>query len=430
MATLGEKIRAARLDQKLTQQQLAGRDFTKSYISELERGARTPRLTTLKILARRLDRPLSEFLSGVPGDQEPEAFLTIGLAELRAGALREAQASLARGLDLAAQQGDEVVQARLDLAIAMVERQLGHVSQASRRVDRCLRTLSHTIHWSVLARAQACLGQIRLDAGDTVSAQWAFEAALHLVEHRPDDPGFVADLHLYLAEAHRRLGQTQEADDNLRRALAAAEPFRDPHRIGAHYLERASSAVERGRFDEAVEHAGRASVVYESIAHKRRLAEIHRRLGEADLHGGRWEDAQRHYWWSVALHGAIANWHGSAQILGALVEAMLARASPESARALGETALALLTDGGPPGERADVCRLRGTICHLLGRIADARAALEESLRLFMEQGRPHAAGLVRQELALLAIEAQDLAGAERHLKLLRAGARTPGFVGL
>lgn len=430
MTTLGEKIRAARLDQKLTQEQLAGRDFTKSYISELERGTRTPRLTTLKILARRLNRPPSHFLSGVPGDQEPEAFLSIGLAYLRAEALREAQSALERGLELAAQQGDEVLQARLELALAMVDRQLGYIPQAWRRVDRSLRVLSRTTDWSILASAQTCLGQIRLDAGDTVSAVWAFEAALHLVEHHRHDPALLTDLHLYLAEAHRRLGQTNEAHNDLRRALEVAEPFRDQYRVGARYLELASAAVEHGRFDEAAVQAGRATAVYESIAHKRRLAEIHQRLGETDLQAGRWEEAQQHFRWSVALHGAVANWHGAAQILGCLVEAMLERASPAAARAVGETALDLLTDDGDRRERAHVLRVRGTICRLLGRVADARAALDESLRLFEELGRPHDAGLVRQELALLAIEAQDLAEAEYHLKLLREGARSPGPAGL
>ena len=52
--TLGQKIRIARLEQRLTQEQLAGSDLTKSYISEVERGRRIPRLLTLKVLARRL----------------------------------------------------------------------------------------------------------------------------------------------------------------------------------------------------------------------------------------------------------------------------------------------------------------------------------------------------------------------------------------
>jgi transcriptional regulator with XRE-family HTH domain len=42
---------------------LCAYDLTKSYISEVERGRRTPRLMTLKVLARRLRKPLA-WLSG------------------------------------------------------------------------------------------------------------------------------------------------------------------------------------------------------------------------------------------------------------------------------------------------------------------------------------------------------------------------------
>lgn len=414
---LGEKIRAARLEQKLTQEQLAGRDFTKSYISELERGARTPRLTTLKILARRLDRPLSYFLSGATEDAEPEAFLTIGLAHLQAGALQEARASLERGLEVAAQHGDEALEARLELGLAMTDRQLGHLAQAARRAERVIRMLSRTGDWGSLVRAHACQGHIRLDAGEVSGARWAFEAAMRITQQHEGDSSLVADLSLFLAEALRRLGLAGESQAALRRALDAAEPFGDQGLVGARYLQVASAAAEHGRFDAAAREAGRALAIYGAMAQKRRLAEIHHRLGEVELAEGRWEEAREHYRW-IALHGAAGNCHGIVQTLGCLVEAMLERGSPEAARAVGETALALLPDDGDQQERPHILRLRGTLCRLLGRATESRAALEESLGLFEAMGRSHDVTVVRQELTLLALEAQDFAEARRHLKLL------------
>lgn len=416
--TLGQKLRAARLEQKLTQEQVGGRDFTKAYVSELERGIRKPRLTTLKILARRLRRPLSYFLDGVSEDGEPRAFLSIGLAHLHAGSLEGAQTSLERGLDLAAQHGDEVLQARFELALAAVDRRRGHLPQARHRAERALRALGQTGDPAVLAGAHACLGWIKLDAGDAVSALWTFEAALRLAARLPPDAVLLVDLHTALGEAHRRLGQAEEARGAFDRALRAAEPFQDQYRVGARYLEVAVAAAENGAFDDAAEQADRALAVYHMIEHRRRLAEIHQRLGEADLHGGRWEEARQHYRWSVALHGAVADRHGVAQTLGCLVEAMLERASPEAVRAMGEAALGLLPEGGDPWERAHALRLRGTLCRLLGKPGEARSALEESLGLFEELHLPHDARLVRKELTLLAIDAQDLAEARRLVKTL------------
>ncbi len=129
--TLGEKIRVARLEQKLTQEQLAGTDLTKSYISEIERGHRSPRLITLKALARRLNKPLSHFLDGVPEDREVEAFLRLGLVRLPAGMAGSACAPLERALELAVQQGDEVLQARVELALAAVDQELSRSAGAT-----------------------------------------------------------------------------------------------------------------------------------------------------------------------------------------------------------------------------------------------------------------------------------------------------------
>src|SRR2546422_43164 len=139
--TLGEKIRIARLEQRLTQEQLAGSDLTKSYISEVERGRRIPRLITLKVLARRLDRPLSHFLDGVPEDLEAEAYLRLGLARLQTDAAEAAIAPLEKALDLTVQQGEEVRQARIELALAMVDQTVGRLPRAQRRLDRCFRVL-------------------------------------------------------------------------------------------------------------------------------------------------------------------------------------------------------------------------------------------------------------------------------------------------
>lgn len=424
--TLGGKIRTARLEEKLTQEQLGGKDFTKSYVSELERGARTPRLTTLKILARRLNRPLSYFLDGVPEEREAEAYLTIGTAWFHADAGEEAQESLERALDAAVLQGDDVLQARIELALAAVDRRLGRTLRAGRRIDRSLHTLGRVANPGLLAHAQVLRGRVKLDAGDAVSALWAFEAALRLAKPVPH-PFLLADIYGYLGVTYRWLGRAQESQDAFRHALEAAEPLEDQHRIGTWLLGLATTAARHGRFEEAAEQAGKALVLYETIEHRRRLAEIHEHLGEADLRVDRWEEAQQHYRWSVALHGAAGNFPRAAQTLGCLVEAMLNRTSPEAARAMGEVALDLLPKDGDPWHRAHTLRVRGSICRLLGRADEAQAALDESLRLLEELRRPDDARLVRRELALLAIESQDLAGACHHLKILweSSGLRSP-----
>ena len=416
--TLGEKIRAARLERKLTQEQLAGRDFTKSYISELERDARTPRLTTLKILVRRLGRPLSQFLDGVPEDREAEAFLQIGLVHLHVQAFEEARSSLERALEVASQQADEALQVRIEVALSVVDHHTGHSSRALRRLERSLRVLGRAQDPSLLATAQACLGSVKLEAGETDSAVWLFHAALHLARQLPSDPSLLDHVYLQLGIAHRRLGQMAEAQEAFRHALEVAAPFQDQHRNRDWYLELAVTAAGQGLFEQAAEQASKALALSETILHRRRLAEIHHRLAEADLSEGRWEEAQQHFRWSVVLHGATGDSRGVAQTLGCLAEAILERVSPEAARVMCSAALELLPDGDDRHERAHLLRIRGTICRIQGQPEEAKSFFIESLGLCDELHHANEARVVRQELALLAIDAGDLDEARHQLAVM------------
>jgi transcriptional regulator with XRE-family HTH domain len=59
LATLGERLRQARLERGLSQDALAQPEFTKSYVSAVERGKARPSLKALELMARRLGIPLS-----------------------------------------------------------------------------------------------------------------------------------------------------------------------------------------------------------------------------------------------------------------------------------------------------------------------------------------------------------------------------------
>ncbi len=61
-AIIGERVRQARIAANLTQQELAGDTYSKSYISAVERGKMTPSFQALHILAERLGRSISFFL--------------------------------------------------------------------------------------------------------------------------------------------------------------------------------------------------------------------------------------------------------------------------------------------------------------------------------------------------------------------------------
>jgi transcriptional regulator with XRE-family HTH domain len=422
--TLGAKIRKARLERRMTQEQLAGEHFSKSYISELERDRRRPRLNTLRILARRLDLPVSHFHESAPEEREGEALLQLGLARLEADTPERALEPLERAAELAMQQCDDILLARIELTLAVVDHRLGRLMRAQRRLDKCVRVLARAGAAACLVKAHMCLGRIKLDMGDSSSALWAFQAAYRLAQQLPQDPALLSALCLDLGTVHRKLGDPRAARASLQHGLTAAAALHDPCQIAARYLELSTSAVEKRRFDPACENAGKALAIYENLTLKRRLAEMHERLAELDAQDEQWEEAGHHYRWSVALNGAATNLPGAAQTLSSLAEVLLERASPDAARAMCELALDLLVGETGQVERAHALRVLGSTYRMLGRREEARAALEQSLDLCTRLHRTRDVRLARQALALLAIEDKDLAAARQHLQLMAEGSHT------
>ena len=65
--SLGRIIRQRRLQLGLTQSELAGKELSKSFISQLERDRATPSLQTLNLIAGRLQTTASSLLAEAEG---------------------------------------------------------------------------------------------------------------------------------------------------------------------------------------------------------------------------------------------------------------------------------------------------------------------------------------------------------------------------
>src|SRR5438045_8302969 len=68
---LGQRIRQLRTHKSMTQQDLAGEDYSKSYISAIEQGKTRPSLEALQRMASRLDVPAGVLLDPNASDFAP-----------------------------------------------------------------------------------------------------------------------------------------------------------------------------------------------------------------------------------------------------------------------------------------------------------------------------------------------------------------------
>jgi transcriptional regulator with XRE-family HTH domain len=79
-STLGQRMRQARRQRGLTQDAIAQPEFTKSYVSAVERDKARPSLKALELMARRLGVPMTELLSppaAAPTDDLPVLAATV-----------------------------------------------------------------------------------------------------------------------------------------------------------------------------------------------------------------------------------------------------------------------------------------------------------------------------------------------------------------
>lgn len=94
---LGQRIRSARLEAGLSQRQLCGSEITRNMLSLIENGAAKPSMTTLRYLARQLNKPLSFFLEEDAPEQEALS-RNVQLLQHAAAALAEDRVILAEQL--------------------------------------------------------------------------------------------------------------------------------------------------------------------------------------------------------------------------------------------------------------------------------------------------------------------------------------------
>lgn len=129
---LGEKIREIRRKMRLTQAQLGGQEFSKSFISQVEKGQTRPSLRSLRIIAARLNQPLSVFLDDETQPPKVPSELHLALETAHTyhaqGRLDEALIQYKRAI--AAAGADSFVKADVYYDLAQVCTRLGKPEQA------------------------------------------------------------------------------------------------------------------------------------------------------------------------------------------------------------------------------------------------------------------------------------------------------------
>ena len=129
--TLGQRIRRVRQERGLTLSQVAGGDFSRAFLNQVEMGRSQPSTRVLRVIATRLGAPLDYLVEGA--DRAVERELAMERARL-ALARNRPQRALEQVQPLLGEPSAVGSEARLTAAEALVA--LGRSEEASRLVER------------------------------------------------------------------------------------------------------------------------------------------------------------------------------------------------------------------------------------------------------------------------------------------------------
>ncbi len=259
MSGLGERLKRLRLAAGMSQQELAGDEFSASYVSLIEAGKRHPSPEILRLLARRLHCGYAELEGGAacPEHRQTELDLAYARLALTHGEAASARDRLAHALER--DDLDPVTQDEMILVLAEAHEQTNDLEGAVRVLlpvfDRCMHGASHL----PLAVVSMLLSSYYLAAGDLHAAVRVGSSGLEAVE----DLGLAGTTeHLRLAATlmwvYYELGDLLHCAawaDTLMEVAAASESSQGQAAV---FWNAAVVAEARGHIDEALHLCDRA----------------------------------------------------------------------------------------------------------------------------------------------------------------------------
>lgn len=310
---VGLRIRETRTDKSMSQKDLVGERFSKSYISSIERGKITPSLKALEYIAKRLDVSVSFLLTGIhaaqtgfkpaivetdEATQDIPARWDLFLTEARI-LLEQNQPEQARHLlysKIRIRQLNVDYLKQYHFLIAQIGLELGAIDETLDELETARELAEKTGDIELLARCRRLLGTVYIGQGKSVQAIEQLRMALQAIE-----AGAVKDVHLRLSIysqlglLHRQLGDDNEATQMYKQALALAESSANPVKLAQLYWQLAANYRDSGNLTQAKTYATKSLALYESQSDVRLLNELRSGFGSLMLAARHFEEAEEQF---------------------------------------------------------------------------------------------------------------------------------------
>ena len=418
-ATLGQRLRALRKDQGLSQSDLASDLVSPSYVSLIESGRRSPERDVLEALAHRLGCSVLYLESGLVPEEITEQKLALQFAEiaLANGSAEEAHQQFGRLLQTASSE----IRLAARWGLARAEESLGNVRAAAEHHEALLDAArlgqpGAPQLWTLL------MGRCRLyrDVGDlSRSIEVGVEALREVRDLGLEGTEEEIKLAATLVGAYYLRGDLFSAQHLVEQVIERAERIGSPAAQGSAYWNASVIAAARGQLTLALELATKTLAMLSESSQDRSLARMRTqyaelllrcdppRLDEADAQLERAHEVlaglalQQNHARCETEMARSALLHGEFATAIATADQALARCSGTSTAELDARivrGLALVMDGQVDAGTAAVFEAAAGLEQLGSRLEAARAYRELSEAL-LQRGRPDEAITALQRTA-------------------------------
>jgi tetratricopeptide (TPR) repeat protein len=294
---LGERIRAARLERKMTQDELARDTFSKSYVSAVELGKIQPSIKALRILARRLQLPASSFLETLEPDIETQQTLLafarvrmlVALGERDSEALAEIEK-----LDL-----DRLSEIQVAEALYLEGKALSGLQRDSEALTKLEESKNE---WEEIdenegaERVRNLVGEIYFRQRKYIQAQEQHRAclvAIHAGQVR--DVSLKLSIYANLAKVYSALDMHDAARTLFKEANAEARAVASIYDLVETRTRIADEYVEDEKYISARHSIENACAALETVDISRLVTNLRLVFGQVYAAGHNWEEAEKCY---------------------------------------------------------------------------------------------------------------------------------------
>ncbi len=286
---VGDKIRDLRKKLGLTQEQLAGHELTKSYVSQVELGRIRPSRKALKIMADRLGKPLGYFLDNDDDLRTVDVLLKASEALWSSGRLEEAAVGLREARLLAERMGRDDILAKIQATSGQLELSRGHYAAAEQLLKDALGALHVSESPVQVVETASALGRATSHAGRFHDAVAYFHQSVDVARTLTDHQQVAAMALETFGDFCAGLEQWVSAKDLYDEARRLAGT--DPKRAVELDLRRIRAGIALGHLEEAGILMTNTQPRLGGLPHSGLRARLSLDAAESCLKLKRWEDA-------------------------------------------------------------------------------------------------------------------------------------------